>query len=237
MKKVDEKKLLVSIIGLISSLQNEAISVDECGAYLFKPGTITNLNMLSCNENILEILEECLFIEDIYDTKELNDLLNKLKTEAVDELKKYNELVYDNWDDVITKSDSDLVELLSMRGEKIKDFYEMNNQIHVVFDKESRVVNTGEYCKIIFEAFDSSFVKDCILFGFSDSFNDWKETKTMTKTNTVEILKNNYLILKDLTVETTSTTFVVDVIPRNGTNEKQTMRIKIWSRICHCNWV
>ena len=65
MNEIEEKEILIKILGLLYCLKNNAITINESEQYLFCPRKIKSLKEKKCNKNIIEILEYCLELEDI----------------------------------------------------------------------------------------------------------------------------------------------------------------------------
>ena len=96
---VDEKIILISIIGTIDAIENNAISVEEGEKFLFSPYMAKLLKDKNCSREIVEIVESGCEIEDIKSLMpdKFNSMLEDLKRQAYDLLKKYEESCYDFW--------------------------------------------------------------------------------------------------------------------------------------------
>ena len=62
----DEKTTLVIIIGTLSSLINNSITIREAEQLIFSPRTIKYLKSKNIDENIIDLIETGCEIEDIY---------------------------------------------------------------------------------------------------------------------------------------------------------------------------
>lgn len=89
---IREVKLLISVIGVLESLLNESISIDESEKLLFSPKTIKNLLSEQCDRRIISIIEECCELEDINSLlpQKLKKNLILLKNRALILLKDYD---------------------------------------------------------------------------------------------------------------------------------------------------
>lgn len=96
---VSEKILLISIIGVINSLQCEAISVEEAEKFLFSPHLLKFLYNKKCNKKIIDIVESGCEIEDIVSLLpgRLNYTLENIKKETIDLLKQYDDVDDEFW--------------------------------------------------------------------------------------------------------------------------------------------
>ena len=54
-KSLNEKMLLISIIGTLESLKGEGLSINEAEKYLFSPHMVQMLKENKCNESIIFI--------------------------------------------------------------------------------------------------------------------------------------------------------------------------------------
>ncbi len=145
MRKIDEKKLLIITLGIINALENKALSVDESGAYIFRPAIIEELKANHCNTRIIILLEKCLLIEDYISIipSKLDDYLMEIKKEAVELLASYEELTNDDWGMLFKTFSTDVVELFSVRGNVIDNIIVDKNQISIFFEIEKKIVFKG----------------------------------------------------------------------------------------------
>lgn len=93
LEKVDEKMLLLSIIGSLEAIKNSAVTIDEVEKFLFSPRMIKTLREKKCDENIVGIIEKGCELEDIYSLlpEKLDKVINELKQEAIMLVKNYEE--------------------------------------------------------------------------------------------------------------------------------------------------
>lgn len=91
MNKIEEKEILIKILGLLYCLKNNVITINESEQYLFCPRIIKNLKEKKCNKNIIEILEYCLELEDIESLlpKKYNEKLDEFIQMTLKELQTY----------------------------------------------------------------------------------------------------------------------------------------------------
>lgn len=60
-----ERLILVSAIGLLESLENDLLTIEDCEHYLFSPYSVSILEEKGINEKIIEIIELGCELEDI----------------------------------------------------------------------------------------------------------------------------------------------------------------------------
>ncbi|WP_316338448.1 DUF3969 family protein [Clostridium sp.] len=99
-----ERFLLINIIGIMDSLKEELITIDECEIYLFSPYSINKLCELKINNEIISLLEEGTELEDVESLvpEKLKSTIDNLKFRAIDLLSKIsNEEIceYKKWID------------------------------------------------------------------------------------------------------------------------------------------
>lgn len=97
--KLNEKILLISIIGTLSSLQHNAISIEESEKFLFSPRMVQILKNKNCNTKIIDLVELCCELEDVMSLipNQFASTLEKIYKEAIDLLMSYDELNIDFW--------------------------------------------------------------------------------------------------------------------------------------------
>lgn len=97
--KLNEKILLISIIGTLSSLQHNAISIEESEKFLFSPRMVQILKNKNCNTKIIDLVELCCELEDVISLipNQFASTLEKIYKEAIDLLMSYDELNIDFW--------------------------------------------------------------------------------------------------------------------------------------------
>ncbi|MDE5984697.1 MAG: DUF3969 family protein [Eubacterium sp.] len=96
---VDEKIILISIIGTIDAIENDAMSIEEGEKFLFSPHTVNLLNNKNCSPEIVEMVELGCEMEDIKSLMpdKLSSELKNLKKRAYGLLKKYEEVDNEFW--------------------------------------------------------------------------------------------------------------------------------------------
>lgn len=99
-----EKFLLISIIGLMNSLKEDLITIDECEIYLFSPYSINKLLELKIDREIIDLVEEGCELEDVESLvpEKLKNNIDNIKIRAIDLLSKIsNEEIheYKKWID------------------------------------------------------------------------------------------------------------------------------------------
>lgn len=93
LEKVDEKILLLSIIGSLEALKNSVVTIDEVEKFIFSPRMVKALRKKKCDEKIVGIIEKGCELEDIYSLlpEKLDEVINDLKQEAILLAKNYEE--------------------------------------------------------------------------------------------------------------------------------------------------
>ena len=91
LEKVDEKMLLISILGSLEAIKNQAVTIDEVEKFIFSPHMVKSLTEKKCNERIVDIIEKGCELEDIYALmpEKLDGVINELKEETILILKNY----------------------------------------------------------------------------------------------------------------------------------------------------
>lgn len=91
MKDIDEKIILINIIGTLESIQQGSITVDEGEAFLFSPRTVRILKEKKCKGSIINLIEQCCELEDIDSLlpDRLIDIIVELKTKSLKILSDY----------------------------------------------------------------------------------------------------------------------------------------------------
>ena len=97
--KINEKFLLVLIIGILNSIKENAISIDEAEKILFLPGYVNDLKRLGIEKKIVKLVEFCCELEDISDIvpEKFKTELNKIIGMAINLLKQYPEEKKEYW--------------------------------------------------------------------------------------------------------------------------------------------
>lgn len=81
-KKEIEKFILINVIGLMDSLKDGLVTIDECEVYLYSPYSIKKLSDLKIDNNIIDLIEEGCELEDI------ESLVPEKLDNAIDSIKK-----------------------------------------------------------------------------------------------------------------------------------------------------
>lgn len=89
-KKEIEKFILINIIGLMDSLKDGLVTIDECEVYLYSPYSIKKLSGLKIDNNIINLIEEGCELEDIESLvpEKLDNAIDNIKIKASDLLSK-----------------------------------------------------------------------------------------------------------------------------------------------------
>ena len=90
MRKIsDEKKELIKIIGVLDSLYNDAISIEEANKLYFSPKTAIQLEQMNIDDEIVKLVWECYELENIYSLipYKLKKNIIMLKNRALEVLK------------------------------------------------------------------------------------------------------------------------------------------------------
>ena len=85
----ENKKALIMIIGILDSLYNEAISIEEANKCYFSPKTAIQLEKNNVDSEIVKLVWECCELENIYTLipHKLKKNIDMLKNRAIDILK------------------------------------------------------------------------------------------------------------------------------------------------------
>ena len=99
MNEIEEKKILIKIIGVLESLSHHAITITEGEKYIFSPKFSKELINMGCNKKIIDIIEECCELEDIESLipEKLDQNINLLKLKSIDILKLYDKFDEIDW--------------------------------------------------------------------------------------------------------------------------------------------
>lgn len=78
------KLILVSAIGLLESLENKLLTINECQQYLFSPYSVSILEKEGLEKEVIEIVELGCELEDVESLypDDLNSEIRKLKGKA-----------------------------------------------------------------------------------------------------------------------------------------------------------
>ncbi|MDE7179170.1 MAG: DUF3969 family protein [Lachnospiraceae bacterium] len=93
LEKVDEKILLITIIGSLETVKKGGITIDEAEKFLFSPYMVKKLKAKRCDKGITNLIMKGCELEDIVSLmpEKFNDIIEELKQEALILLKKYEE--------------------------------------------------------------------------------------------------------------------------------------------------
>lgn len=99
LKKVDEKILLLSIVGTLEAVKDGGITIDEAEKFLFSPHRIKELRLRQCNEKIIELIVKGCELEDIASLlpEKLDEVIVELKKETIKIVKNYEEYSNTFW--------------------------------------------------------------------------------------------------------------------------------------------
>lgn len=84
-----QKFLCILNVGMLDALLNEALTLEDAYAYLYRPYVAQLLEQNNANKEIVEMFEECCMLEDIRDIvpEKLQDTLKLKKRETLNLLK------------------------------------------------------------------------------------------------------------------------------------------------------
>ena len=97
--KVEEKILLVAIIGSLEAIKNGGITIDEAEKFLFSPHIVNKLKVKKCDEKIIELVAKGCELEDISSIipEKLNEVIDEMKQEIVKLMQTYEEFNKSFW--------------------------------------------------------------------------------------------------------------------------------------------
>lgn len=98
-KTLNEKMLLISIIGTLEALKGKGLSINEAEKYLFSPHMAQVLKEKKCKKSIIFIIEKGCELEDIVSLlpQKYIDSIEELKQEALTILKEYEVFEQQFW--------------------------------------------------------------------------------------------------------------------------------------------
>lgn len=91
-KEVDEKIILVTIMGVLESIKIGGISVEEAEKFVFSPYIVKKLNEKGCNKKIVKIVEKGCELEDV------ESIIPERFHQVIDEMKQETQKVLQNYD-------------------------------------------------------------------------------------------------------------------------------------------
>ncbi len=96
---IEEKKLLITFIGMVDALAEGALTVDEANMYLFSPRIVEKLKKEGYASKIISLFEQGCEIEDIQSLlpDRLQKILFDLKEEALQYLAEYETVDKTHW--------------------------------------------------------------------------------------------------------------------------------------------
>lgn len=98
-KEIDEKIILISVIGVLETLESNCINIDEAEKFLFSPHMIKLFCDKGCNKKILNILEKGCELEDVNSLfpEKLSQTIVELKQESIGLLSSYKQYNKEFW--------------------------------------------------------------------------------------------------------------------------------------------
>ncbi|MGC6768951.1 DUF3969 family protein [Enterococcus sp. LJL51] len=87
-----ERLILVTALGLLESLKNNVLTIDECQNYLFSPYTQSILEAKKIDEAVVATIEKCLFLEDYEDLlpNQLTGYIEQLREDILELIENRN---------------------------------------------------------------------------------------------------------------------------------------------------
>lgn len=91
LERVDEKIILLNVIGCLEAVKNGGITVEEAEKFIFSPHMIKRLKEKGYNDKIVELISKGCELEDIVSLmpQELENVLEEMKQEAIEIVKEY----------------------------------------------------------------------------------------------------------------------------------------------------
>lgn len=98
-ESVNEKMLLICIIGTLEAIKGGGLSIEEAEKFLFSPYMIRRITEKRYNESIINILEKGCELEDIVSLlpQELEKNLEQMKQETLIVMKSYKAFEEEPW--------------------------------------------------------------------------------------------------------------------------------------------
>ncbi len=99
LEKIDEKILLIAIIGNLEAVRNNVITIDEAEKFLFSPYMVEELRVKMCNKKIIELIMKGCELEDIASLipEKFNEVIEEMKAEALMLIRDYEEFNEEFW--------------------------------------------------------------------------------------------------------------------------------------------
>lgn len=96
---LNEKMLLISIIGTLEAIREGGLSIAEAEKFLFSPYMVQQLKEKKYNESLINILEKGCELEDIASLlpQELVKNLEEMKQETMEKMKSYETYEQEFW--------------------------------------------------------------------------------------------------------------------------------------------
>lgn len=98
-KDIDEKILLIGIIGALVSLKNRSITIDEAESFIFSPRNTRFLTNLNCDAAIVDLIENGCLLENFESLipDKLDPEIDHMIEEALSLLKNYPQYTREHW--------------------------------------------------------------------------------------------------------------------------------------------
>ncbi len=98
-KKLNEKMLLICIIGALEAVWGGELSIIESEQFLFSPHMIQQLKKKKYNKSIISLVEEACELEDIASLipEKLDRNIVRMKQKALEMLKEYDAFEKKHW--------------------------------------------------------------------------------------------------------------------------------------------
>lgn len=99
LRKIDEKILLLSIIGVLEVLKSDILKIEEAEKFLFSPNMLKKLKLIKCNNKITNLIERGCELEDIASLipEKLEKNYNELMESAKMILNEYPKFIDSFW--------------------------------------------------------------------------------------------------------------------------------------------
>ena len=98
-KKVNEKIILITIIGILEAIKAKAITIEEAEKFLFSPHMARNLKNNRCDEKVLGLILEGCELENIDSLipEKFNQIVDEIKQRALILLNQYEVFDEEFW--------------------------------------------------------------------------------------------------------------------------------------------